>query len=240
MSTAIGLTYLGLTVLCALLYKVAGMTLFEATAHAMATLSTGGFSTRDVSFGGFSSAPIEAVAIVFMIVGSLPFVVYIQATNGQLRPLLTDAQVRWFMDFIAVFVLAITAWLVIVERTAPLEALRHAAFNVVSLISTTGFASSDYALWGAFPVTALFFLMCVGGCTGSTTGGIKIFRFIVLHAIARRLSAAWCTRTGCSCPPSTVGRYAEGAAISVMAFVFMFGLSFYSPRSCCPSSGWPP
>jgi trk system potassium uptake protein TrkH len=202
-STAIGLIYLALTVLCALLYYFAGMTLFEATAHAMATLSTGGYSTRDASIGGFSSAPIEAVAIVFMIAGSLPFVVYIQVTNGQLRPLLTDAQVRWFVGLIAVFVLAIAAWLVIVERTVPLQALRHAAFNVVSLISTTGFASSDYALWGAFPVTALFFLMCVGGCTGSTAGGIKIF------------------------VPTFNGRpVREGAAISVMAFVFMFGLSF--------------
>ena len=225
-STAVGLIYLGLTVLCALLYKVAGMTLFEATAHAMATLSTGGFSTRDASIGGFSSAPIEAVAIVFMIVGSLPFVVYIQATNGQFRPLLTDAQVRWFMGFIAVFVLAITVWLVIVERTAPLEALRHAAFNVVSLISTTGFASSDYALWGAFPVTALFFLMCVGGCTGSTTGGIKIFRFIVLHAIAKTQIGRLVHPHGVFVPTFNGRPVREAAAISVMAFVFMFGLSF--------------
>jgi trk system potassium uptake protein len=225
-STAIGLIYLGLTALCALLYHVAGMSLFEATAHAMATLSTGGFSTRDASIGAFSSAPIEAVAIVFMILGSLPFVVYIQATNGQLRPLLSDAQVRWFIGLIAAFILAITAWLVIVERTAPFQALRHAAFNVVSLISTTGFASSDYALWGAFPVTALFFLMCVGGCTGSTTGGIKIFRFIVLHAIAKAQIGRLVHPHGVFVPTFNHRPISEAAAISVMAFVFMFGLSF--------------
>jgi trk system potassium uptake protein TrkH len=225
-AAAIGLIYLGLTVVCAILYYLAGMTIFEATAHAMATLSTGGFSTRDASIGGFASPSIEAIAIGFMILGSLPFVLYVQATNGQLRPLLTDAQVRWFVGFIVLFVVAISAWLVIVERIAPLEALRHAAFNVVSVISTTGFVSSDYALWGTFSVTALFFLMCVGGCTGSTAGGIKIFRFIVLHAIARHQIARLVRPHGVFVPTFNHRPVPEAAAIAVMAFVFMFGLSF--------------
>ena len=202
------------------------MTLFDATAHAMATLSTGGFSTRDASIGAFSSPLIEAVAIVFMILGSLPFVLYIQATNGQLRPLLTDAQVRWFVGITVIFVAAISAWLVVVESIAPLQALRHAAFNVVSLISTTGFASSDYALWGTFPVTALFFLMCIGGCTGSTAGGIKIFRFTVLHAIAKNQIARLIRPHGVFVLTFNGRPVPEAAAIAVMAFVFMFGLSF--------------
>ncbi|MGH6906094.1 MAG: TrkH family potassium uptake protein [Geminicoccaceae bacterium] len=225
-ASAIGLIYLGLTVLCAVLYNVAGMAIFEATAHAMSTIATGGFSTRDASIGAFSSVPIEGVGIVFMILGSLPFVLYIQATNGQLRPLFTDAQVRWFMGMIGVFVLAIAAWLVIVESIAPFEALRHAAFNVVSVISTTGFASSDYALWGTFPVTALFFLMCIGGCTGSTSGGIKIFRLIVLHAIAKNQIARLVRPHGVFVPTFNRRPVSEAAAIAVMAFVFMFGLSF--------------
>src|SRR5690606_7895516 len=124
----------------------------------LATVATGGYSTRDASIGAFADPGTELVAIVFMILGSLPFVLYIQATNGQLRPLFTDAQVRWFFGFIAAFVLPIALWLVLVQNVAPHDALRHAAFNVVSIISTTGFASSDYALWGTFPVPALFFL----------------------------------------------------------------------------------
>jgi trk system potassium uptake protein len=225
-AAAIGLIYLGLTVLCAVLYYSAGMSTFEATAHAMATLSTGGYSTRDASLGAFSSVPIECVAIVFMILGSLPFVLYIQATNGQLRPLFADAQVRWFMGTIVVFVFMIAAWLVIVEGDSPLRALRHAAFNVVSLISTTGFASSDYALWGTFPVTALFFLMCIGGCTGSTSGGIKIFRFTVLHAIAKNQIARLVRPHGVFVLAFNHRPVSDAAAIAVMAFVFMFGLSF--------------
>jgi trk system potassium uptake protein TrkH len=225
-ASAIGLIYLGLTVVCAALYFVAGMTIFDATAHAMATLSTGGYSTRDASIGAFTSLPIEAVAIVFMIVGSLPFVVYIQATNGQLRPLFTDAQVRWFFGITVVFILAITVWVVIVEGIAPHDALRHVTFNVVSLISTTGFASTDYGLWGTFPVTALFFLMCIGGCTGSTSGGIKIFRFIVLHAIAKNQVARLIRPHGVFVPTFNGRPVPEGAGIAVMAYVFMFGLSF--------------
>lgn len=225
-AAAIGLVYLGLTLLCAVLYYAAGMTIFEATAHAMATISTGGYSTRDASIGGFASIRIECVAIVFMILGSLPFVLYIQAGNGHLRPLFTDAQVRWFMGITAVFVLVITVWLVIMEGAAPLEALRHATFNVVSLISTTGFVSSDYASWGTFPVTALFFLMCIGGCTGSTSGGIKIFRFTVLHAIAKSQIGRLMRPHGVFVPSFNHRPVPEAAAIAVMAFVFMFGLSF--------------
>jgi trk system potassium uptake protein len=225
-ASAISLIYFGLTVVCAACYYAADMTVFEATAHAMATVSTGGYSTRDASIGAFSSPLIESVAMVFMILGSLPFVLYIQATNGQFRPLLTDAQVRWFVGTTIIFVAAITAWLVIVERIAPLQALRHAAFNVVSLISTTGFASSDYALWGTFPVTALFFLMCIGGCTGSTSGGIKIFRFTVLYAIAKNQIARLIRPHGVFVPTFNGRPVSEAAAIAVMAFVFMFGLSF--------------
>ena len=225
-ASAIGLIYLGLTVICAICFYVAGMTIFDAAAHAMATLSTGGYSTRDASIGAFASPPIEAVAIVFMILGSLPFVLYIQATNGHYRPLLTDAQVRWFIGITIVFVVAIAAWLVVVERFAPLAALGHAAFNVVSLISTTGFVSVDYSLWGPFPVTALFFLMCIGGCTGSTAGGIKIFRFIVLHAIAKNQIARLVRPHGVFVPTFNGRPVPETAAIAVMAFVSVFGLSF--------------
>jgi trk system potassium uptake protein len=225
-AAALGLIYLGLTLLCAVLYYAAGMTVFEATAHAMSTIATGGFSTRDASIGAPSSLSIEAIAIVFMIIGSLPFVLYIQAGNGQVRPLLTDAQVRWFFSILAVFVIALAVWLVIVEGMAPLDAWREAGFNVVSLISTTGFVSTDYALWGPFPVAALFFLMCVGGCTGSTSGGIKIFRFAVLHAIAKSQIGRLARPHGVFVPTFNRRPVPEGAAIAVMAFVFMFGLSF--------------
>jgi trk/ktr system potassium uptake protein len=203
-ASAIGLIYLALTVLCAILYYGAGMGTFEAAAHAMSTIATGGFSTRDASIGAFSSAHVEWIGIVFMILGSLPFVLYIQATNGQVQPLFSDAQVRWFMGIIVLFVLAIALWLIIVQGIVPHDAFRHATFNIVSIISTTGFASSDYALWGTFPVAALFFLMCVGGCTGSTSGGVKVFRLIVLHAVTRNQIARLVRPHGIFVPSAAV------------------------------------
>ena len=225
-ASAIGLIYLMLTVLCAVLYYSAGMSTFEAAAHAMTTIATGGYSTRDASIGAFSSPAIESIGIVFMILGSLPFVLYIQATNGQLRPLLTDSQVRWFFGITVGFVVVIAAWLAFVEDHGPIDALRHAAFNIVSLITTTGYASTDYGLWGAFPVAALFFLMCVGGCTGSTAGGIKMFRFTVLYAIAANQFARLIRPHGVFVPTFNRRPLPEAAAIAVMAFVFMFALSF--------------
>jgi trk system potassium uptake protein TrkH len=225
-ASAIGLLYLGFTLLCAALYWWAGMTPFDAAAHSMTTIATGGFSTIDASIGGFGSPTIDTIAIVFMIIGALPFVLYIQAANGLLRPLYADTQVRWFFGILIVFVASIALWLVLVENYAPLDAFRYAAFNVVSLITTTGFASTDYGLWGTFPVAALFFLMAVGGCTGSTSGGIKIFRFAVLHAVASNQFARLIRPHGVFVSTFNRRPLPEAAAVSVMAFVFLFGLSF--------------
>jgi trk system potassium uptake protein TrkH len=225
-ASAIGMIYLALTLLCATLYYLAGMTAFDAAAHAMSTIATGGYSTRDASIGAFDSAPIEHISIVFMILGSLPFVLYIQATNGQLLPLLCDNQVRWFLAILAASTVAIALWLVFTDDLAPHLALRLAAFNVVSVVTTTGYVSTDYSLWGTFPVAALFFLMSVGGCTGSTAGGIKVFRFTVLYAVASNQLARLVRPHGVFVPTFNQRPLPEAAAISVMAFIAMFGLSF--------------
>ena len=133
---------------------------------------------------------------------------------------------RWFLGIIAAASLGIALWLTLTAQSAPLDALRHACFNTVSLITGTGYASTDYGLWGTFPIAALFFLMCVGGCTGSTTGGIKVFRFTVMHAIAKHQIARLVRPHGVFVPTFNGRPLPDAAAISVMAFVFMFGLSF--------------
>jgi trk system potassium uptake protein TrkH len=225
-ASAISLIYLGLTLLCASLYWWAGMTPFEAAAHAMSTIATGGFSTTDASFGAFQSPTMEWIAIIFMISGALPFVLYIQATNGHVMALLRDAQVRWFLGIISVACFLIALWLVQTDGMPLAEAFRQSAFATTSLITGTGYASADYGLWGSFPVAALFFVMCVGGCTGSTTGGIKIFRFTVLNAVARNQIARLIRPHGVFVPTFNGRPLPEAAAIAVMAFVFMFALSF--------------
>ncbi len=182
LSAGIAMIYLGLTGLCAILYWLAGMGGFDAVNHAMTTIATGGFSTRDASFAYFDSASIHAIAVVFMLIGSLPFVLLLYALRGNGRPLLTDSQVRTFLAIVATATLLLIAWLMQGTGAGFGEALRLSSFNAVSIMTGTGYTSDDFGLWGTFPLILLFFLMFFGGCAGSTSCGLKIFRLQVLYA----------------------------------------------------------
>jgi trk system potassium uptake protein TrkH len=225
-ASAIGMIYLAFTLACAVLYWIAGLTPFDAAAHAMSTVATGGFSTSDASIALFQSPAVEWIAIVFMILGSIPFVLYIQVANGAPRALWRDSQVRWFLAILAGAAVVIALWLVLVTGLAPGAAVRHAAFNTVAIITTTGFASADYGVWGTFPVTVLFFLMCVGGCTGSTAGGIKVFRFTVLYATAHAQVLRLIQPHGVVLATYNGRPLPDSAAVAVMAFFTLFGLCF--------------
>ena len=178
--------YAGLILLCAIIYGLLGMTVFDAICHAMATLATGGFSTHDLSFEFFQSPAIEWAATVFMALGALPFVVLIQAVRGAPKALWEDEQVRGFVSFIVAVTFLIGIWLAVGRGIDLPTALRLAAFNVTSIVTTTGFISDDYATWGPFAVGVFFLLMFVGGCSGSTSGAIKIYRLQVAGLLTRR------------------------------------------------------
>jgi trk system potassium uptake protein TrkH len=182
---AIGVVYLVLTVLCALAYWLAGMRPFDAVAHAMTTIATSGFSTEDVSLAAWNDAVVHWIAVIFMIAGSLPFVQYVRALRGDRGAAWLDSQVRTYLAFLVVASFGMTLYLTAVGIYGPVDAFRHGTFTVVSLASTTGFASADYTLWGNAATGILFGLMFVGGCTGSTAGGIKIFRFEVVLVLLR-------------------------------------------------------
>lgn len=182
-ATAITLIYVGLTVACGLLYWLAGMTAFDALAHGLTTVSTAGFSTSDSSMGNFSPAA-QWVGAVFMVAGGIPFVLYVRLLRGE-RDSLRDRQARTFLAFLLVVIAGLTAWLLLSGRYGLEEALRLAAFNVVSVVTTTGYATADYSLWGNAAVGVFFGLTFVGGCTGSTSGGIKIYRFEVMAKVLR-------------------------------------------------------
>jgi trk system potassium uptake protein TrkH len=225
-ASAIGGVYLALTIACLSPYWWLGMSLFDATVHAMTTVATGGFSTHDASIGCFASPAIEWAATLFMAAGGIPFVLYLQALRGRPSQLFGDVQVHWYLAVLVVASLLLTAWLIRELGLPPLDALRSAAFTATSIMTGTGYASTDYGLWGTFPVILLFFLKCTGGCTGSTTGGIKMFRFVVLYQVARMQIARLVQ-------PSAVFRMTyngralgEETAISVMAFFFLFALTF--------------
>ena len=182
---AIFLVYLALTVINALAYWLAGMTAFQAICHGMTTIATGGYSTSDRSFALFDNPAIEGIAIVFMILGSLPFVLYLQAVRGGAKRLWRDTQVRWFMGIVLVSLLALSGWLWLAGGMAIDDAVRYASFNAISILTGTGYSSANFGTWGSFALPAFTVLMFIGGCTGGTTGGIKVFRFQVLYATAR-------------------------------------------------------
>lgn len=178
--------YTVLTLLCALSYATAGMTGFDAVNHAMTTLATGGFSTHDASLGyyGENSAVIW-VGTVFMFVAGLPFsILMLLVLRGRLEAL-GDRQILVYVGFCVIFTLSVAVYLRVQSDFTPFEALTHSAFNFVSLITTTGFASTDYSLWGAFPVACAFLATILGGCSGSTAGGIKAYRFLILFETMR-------------------------------------------------------
>jgi trk system potassium uptake protein TrkH len=183
-AAAVGLIYLGLTTACGVAYWLAGMTPFEATAHALTTIATGGYSTSDNSLGNWHSATIHWIATLFMISGAIPFVVYVRLCRGE-RDTLRNSQVWSLLGFLAVVVALLGLWLTLSGRYGAVDAFRHAAFNVVSVVTTTGYASTDYMLWGNVAVGVFFGLTFIGGCTGSTSGGMKIFRFEVMTRMLR-------------------------------------------------------
>jgi trk system potassium uptake protein TrkH len=217
-----GVIYLCLTVLCASLYWVAGMSGFDAIAHAMTTIATGGYSTHDTSVGYFGSASIDAIAVVFMLIGSMPFVLYLRALRGAPGSLWRDEQVRLFLFIVVMSVAVMTLYLHLKNGVVAVNALRLAAFNVVSVITGTGYATTDFGLWGGFAVAALFCMMFIGGCAGSTTCGLKVFRFQVLYAAANIQLRRLLQPNGVFIPYYNRKPISEQVLASVMAFFFLF------------------
>ncbi|MEO0392255.1 MAG: TrkH family potassium uptake protein [Pseudomonadota bacterium] len=226
LASSIGLLYTALTLLCAICYGLAGMTAFDSVAHAMTTISTGGFSTRDGSIGHYDSTIIDSIAITFMVLGGLPFVLMILALRGDWLKLFRDRQVQWFFGILLIMIVIMTLYTNYFIHEEPGDALRFSAFNVVAVMTGTGYATADYGSWGAFPLTAFFFLMFVGGCAGSTTCGIKIFRFQVLYAVTRTQLLKLLQPHGVFIPYYNRRPMPEDVPLAVMGFFAMFGLSF--------------
>ena len=195
-SLALSAIYLFLTALCFFLLWVFGMPAFDAVNHAMTTVATGGFSTRDDSvraFIGVGQAPLDMIITIFMLLGSLPFGIYLIALlRGRWQRLFTDSQIRFFITIVAVTTALMFFQVSSTTQTDSFTAFRLSFFNVVSILTGTGYATDDYGQWGPFAVGFFFCIMFIGGCAGSTSCGLKIFRFQValaaLRLYARRLS----------------------------------------------------
>ncbi|CAD5376921.1 Trk system potassium uptake protein TrkI [Pseudomonas sp. OF001] len=177
--------YVAFTALGFFAFWWAGMTPFEAINHSMASISTGGFSTSDSSLAHWTQPAVHWVAVVFMLLGSLPFTLYVAFLRGNRKAIVRDHQVRGFLGFLLVTCLGFATWLWFNSEHAWLDALRIVTVNVVSVVTTTGFALGDYTLWGGFAVLMFFYLTFIGGCSGSTAGGLKIFRFQVAYVMLK-------------------------------------------------------
>ncbi|QXH34496.1 TrkH family potassium uptake protein [Pseudomonas muyukensis] len=177
--------YVGITVLGSLAFWWAGMSPFDAINHAMSAISTGGFSTSDQSLAKWDIPAVHWVAVVVMIMGSVPFTLYVATLRGHRRALIKDQQVQGLLAMLVATWLVLGTWYWATTDLHWLDALRHVALNVTSVVTTTGFALGDYSLWGNFSLMLFFYLGFVGGCSGSTAGGIKIFRFQVAYILLK-------------------------------------------------------
>ncbi|MDC0426691.1 TrkH family potassium uptake protein [Pelagibacteraceae bacterium] len=174
-------TYLILTIFCAFFYKVFGMNIFDSIAHAMTTIATGGFSTHNESIGFFKNPNIEVVATIFIILGSIPFISYLKFLKGNKKIFFEDVQIKGLIYLFILSTLIMFLYLLFNnDSNILIEKIRISSFNVVSILSGTGYVTNDFSLWGKFPLIFFLFLMFIGGCAGSTACGIKIFRFQLL------------------------------------------------------------
>lgn len=176
MARSLLLVYLVITLLCVGSYWWAGMSLFDAFNHAMTTVSTGGYATDDRSMGRFDDS-ILWISVLFMMLGSLPFMLYVRFIAQRRLRVLADDQAIGFIAIVAFLIALLTLQQMAATDRPFYEVLTHAAFNIVSVITTTGFASTDYTLWGEFSIGLFFIITFIGGCSGSTSGGMKVFRF---------------------------------------------------------------
>ncbi|MCO7517218.1 TrkH family potassium uptake protein [Pseudomonas guariconensis] len=182
---SIVLVYIGITLLGSLAFWWAGMTPFDAVNHAMSAISTGGFSTSDQSLAKWDMPAVHWVAVVVMILGSMPFTLYVATLRGHRKALFKDQQVQGLLGLLVATWVVLGTWYWATTSLPWLDALRHVALNVTSVVTTTGFALGDYSLWGNFSLMLFFYLGFIGGCSGSTAGGIKIFRFQVAYILLK-------------------------------------------------------
>jgi trk system potassium uptake protein TrkH len=171
--------YTSLTLLCGLTYKAFGMSFFDSLTHSMTTIATGGFSNYNESIGFFNSVSIEISAMIFIILGSLPFIAYIKFISGDKKIIFNDVQIKTFFKIIIASIIILSIYL-LVSGAADLN-LRSVFFNVISILTGTGYVNAEFDTWGSFTLILFLGLMFIGGCAGSTTCGIKIFRIQILY-----------------------------------------------------------
>lgn len=225
-AAAIGIIYFALTLIWAAALWLAGLSGFDAIAHAMTTIATGGFSTHDASIAHFNSATVDFIITLGMFVGSLPFLLYLSIVRGRPGAFFRDSQVQWFVSVLVLVVVLMAGWLWMQNGLDPLRAIQLSSFNVVSIMTGTGYATASFDTWGSFAFPVFFFIMFIGGCAGSTTCGIKVFRFQILYAAAKSQFENLAQPHGVFIPHYNRNPISDEVIKSVLSFFFVFGVTF--------------
>ena len=229
--------YLSLTLVCALFYKIFGMSFFDSIVHSMTTIATGGFSNYNESIGYFNSSLIELTSIVFIILGSIPFIAYIKYLNGDKKIFLNDTQIKTFTKIVIFSILLLFFYLSIKNQSFFEVNLRAISFNVISILTGTGYVTQNFSDWGHFPLIYFVILMFIGGCAGSTACGIKIFRVQILYQfISNQLKKIIYPR-GIFKIKYENNNVDDKFLASIMSFIFLYILIFFIITALLSTSG---
>ena len=220
--------YSALTFLCAFFYKIFGMGFFDSLTHSMTTIATGGFSNYNESIGYFDSFLIEITSMIFILLGSIPFIAYIKFLNGDRKIFFSDTQIKTFFKIILFSIIILFIYLVIINKSLFEISIRSISFNIISILTGTGYVTKDFDQWGNFPLIFFLLLMFIGGCAGSTTCGIKIFRVQILyHFLVNQLKKIIYPR-GIFIIKYDKSNIDDKFMSSVIAFIYLYIIIFFA------------
>ena len=231
------LIYLILTFLCSFFYNICGMKFFDSLTHSMTTIATGGFSNYNESIGHFNNIKIEIISMIFIILGSIPFIAYIKFLSGKKNIFYTDTQIKSFIKIIFYSILILFIYLTIFNKSFPNVSLRSISFNVISILTGTGYVTQNFDNWGRFPLIYFLILMFIGGCAGSTACGIKIFRVQILYLFLKNQLKKIIYPRGVFVIKYDNNNVNEKFMASIIAFIYLYIIIFFIITAMLTLSG---
>jgi len=231
------LIYLILTFLCSFFYNICGMKFFDSLTHSMTTIATGGFSNYNESIGHFNNIKIEIISMIFIILGSIPFIAYIKFLSGKKNIFYTDTQIKSFIKIIFYSILILFIYLTIFNKSFSDVSLRSISFNVISILTGTGYVTQNFDDWGSFPLVYFLILMFIGGCAGSTACGIKIFRVQILYLFLKNQLKKIIYPRGIFVIKYDNNNVNEKFMASIIAFIYLYIIIFFIITAMLTLSG---
>ena len=221
-------TYIILTFLCGFFYWIFGMSIFDSVSHSMTTIATGGFSTHNESIGFFKNPNIEIVASIFIILGSIPFISYLKFVQGNKKVFFQDVQIKGLIYLLVISIIIMFLYLLFINyESSFFEKIRISSFNVISILSGTGYVTDDFGLWGKFSLVFFLLLMFIGGCAGSTACGIKIFRLQMLLIFLKNQIKRLISPNSVIITKYNNQKISDNFINSVIIFIFTFLFIFF-------------